>query len=59
MLISIVYRARTHFSERINIQPGDYIILQYTKLEGVGAFIERHILESALFGLAAARFNSN
>lgn len=54
-----LYRARSHISERINIQPGDYIILQYTKMESVGAFIERHILESALFGLAAARFNSN
>lgn len=54
-----LYRARTHFAERITIQPGDYIFLQYTKLESVGAFIERHILESALFSLAAARFNSN
>jgi hypothetical protein len=54
-----LYRAREHLSERINIQPGDYILLQYTKAEAVGAFIERHILESALFGVAAAQFNSN
>ena len=54
-----LYRARTRASERINIQPGDYIIVQYTKLEAVGAFIERHILESALFGVAASQFNSN
>jgi protein involved in polysaccharide export with SLBB domain len=53
-----LYRARTRASERINIQPGDYIILQYTKMEAVGAFIERHILESALFGVAASQFNS-
>ena len=53
-----LYRARTRASERINIQPGDYIIVQYTKLEAVGAFIERHILESALFGVAASQFNS-
>jgi hypothetical protein len=54
-----LYRAREHLSERINIQPGDYILLQYTKAEAVGAFIERHILESALFGVAASQFNSN
>jgi len=53
-----LYRARTRASERINIQPGDYIIVQYTKMEAVGAFIERHILESALFGVAAAQLNS-
>ena len=54
-----LYRARTRASERINIQPGDYIIVQYTKMEAVGAFIERHILESALFGVAASQFNTN
>ncbi len=54
-----LYRAREHLSERINIQPGDYILLQYTKAEAVGAFLERHILESALFGVAASQFNSN
>ena len=52
-----LYRARRYPSERINILPGDYIIVQYTKLEAVGAFIERHILESALFGVAAAQVN--
>ena len=52
-----LYRARRHPAERINILPGDYIIVQYTKMEAVGAFIERHILESALFGVAAAQFN--
>ncbi len=54
-----LYRARTRASERINIQPGDYIIVQYTRLEAVGAFIERHILESALFGVAASQFNTS
>jgi hypothetical protein len=54
-----LYRARRYPAERINIQPGDYILVQYTKLEAVGAFIERHILESALFGVAAAQVNSN
>jgi len=54
-----LYRARSRASERINIQPGDYIIVQYTKMEAVGAFIERHILESALFGVAASQLNTN
>ncbi len=54
-----LYRARRYPAERINIQPGDYILVQYTKLEAVGAFIERHILESALFGVAAAQVNAN
>jgi protein involved in polysaccharide export with SLBB domain len=49
-----LYRAKRHESERIAIRPGDYIILQYTKLEAVGAFLEKHILEGALFGVAAA-----
>lgn len=53
-----LYRARTDLSERIVIQPGDYILLQYTPLEAVGAFIERHLLETALFGLAAQQFRT-
>ena len=52
-----LYRARTDLSERIVIQPGDYILLQYTPLEAVGAFFERHLLETAIFGLAAQSFN--
>ena len=54
-----LYRARENPTERLRIQPGDYIILQYTKSEAIGAFFERHILESALFGVAASQFNSN
>ena len=53
-----LYRARQQPSERIAIRPGDYIILQYTKLEATGAFIERHILEGALFGFAAAQLGT-
>jgi Polysaccharide biosynthesis/export protein len=52
-----LYRARTDLSERIVIRPGDYILLQYTKLEAIAAFFERHLLETALFGLAAQQFN--
>ena len=45
--------------ENIIIQPGDYLYLQYTCLEGVGAFFERHLLEGALFGVAAAQLTTN
>ena len=48
-----LYRARTDLSERIVIQPGDYILLQYTPLEAIAAFVERHLLEGALFTLAS------
>ena len=48
-----LYRARTDLSERIAIQPGDYILLQYTPLEAIAAFFERHLLEGALFGIAS------
>lgn len=54
-----LYRALRHPEERVLMQPGDYLMLQYTPLEAVGAFIERHLLEGALFGVAAAQFNSN
>ena len=48
-----LYRARTDLSERIVIQPGDYILLQYTPLEAIAAFVERHLLEGALFSIAS------
>lgn len=54
-----LYRALRYPEERVLMQPGDYLLLQYTPLEAVGAFIERHLLESALFGVAAAQFNRN
>ena len=53
-----LYRARKYRAERMLIQPGDYIVLQYTKTEAIGAFFERHILESALFGVAAAQLST-
>ena len=52
-----LYRARTDLSERIVIQPGDYILLQYTPLEAIASFVERHLLEGALFGLASQNFS--
>jgi hypothetical protein len=49
-----LYRAlRRPEVENILVQPGDLILLQYTKLEAIGAFIERNLLEGAIFGLAA------
>ena len=51
-----LYRARTDLSERIVIQPGDFILLQYTPLEAIAAFLERHLLEGALFGIASQSF---
>ena len=50
-----LYRALRHPDERVLMQPGDYLLLQYTKLEACGAFFERHLLEGALFGVAAAQ----
>ncbi|MDZ4688939.1 MAG: polysaccharide biosynthesis/export family protein [Planctomycetaceae bacterium] len=52
-----LYEALLNPNERIVIQPGDYILLQYTRPEAILAFIERHLLEGALFGLAAAQLS--
>ncbi|MDX1967969.1 MAG: polysaccharide biosynthesis/export family protein [Planctomycetaceae bacterium] len=52
-----LYEAVRNRNERIIVQPGDYLILQYTRGEAVMAFIERHLLEGALFGVAAAQLN--
>lgn len=54
-----LYKALRHPEERIIIRPRDVIILQYKKGEAVGAFFERHLLEGALFGIAAAQLQSN
>ena len=53
-----LYKARTDISEQVIIQPGDYILLQYTKPEAILAFVERHLLEGALFSIAATRFTT-
>ena len=54
-----LYRALRHPDERVLMQPGDFLLLQYTKLEACGAFFERHLLEGALFGVAAAQVQGN
>jgi hypothetical protein len=53
-----LYRARNDQSERIVVQPGDYIYLQYTPCEAVAAFVERHLLEGALFGVFASQIKN-
>ncbi|MCA8988251.1 MAG: polysaccharide biosynthesis/export family protein [Planctomycetaceae bacterium] len=53
-----LYRAIKDPAERILIQPGDIVMLRYKPMEAVGAFIERNLLESALFGLAASQLQS-
>ena len=52
-----LYQAMRDPAERILIQPGDYIILQYRPLEAVAAFFERYVLEIAIFGLAAGQIS--
>ena len=52
-----LYRAVRHPQERVLMQPGDYLVLQYTPMEACGAFVERHLLEGALFGVASASLN--
>ncbi len=53
-----LYKALEDPSERVLIQPGDIVMLRYKRLEAVGAFIERNLLESALFGLAASQLQT-
>ncbi len=54
-----LYRAMREPKERIIIVPGDYVILQYKPLEAMAAFFERHILQGAVFGIAASQFSNN
>ena len=53
-----LYEALRNPAERIAIQPGDYVILQFTPTEAVGAWLERYVLRSAFFGLAASQINN-
>lgn len=47
-----LYRAMRHPEERILIQPGDRVVLQYSRIEAAAAFLERHLFESFLLGAA-------
>ena len=54
-----LYKALRNPAERLTVRPGDYLVLQYTPLEAIGAFVERYILRSAVFGLAASQVNGD
>lgn len=54
-----LYRAVRYPTERILIQPGDFILLQFTRTERFFAFFERHLLEGALLGVATSQFQAN
>ncbi|MCA9040714.1 MAG: polysaccharide biosynthesis/export family protein [Planctomycetaceae bacterium] len=43
-------------AERIRIQEGDFLFLQYTKSEAVAAFIERHFIDWTAVAIAFAAF---
>ncbi|QDT57195.1 hypothetical protein Pan44_52620 [Caulifigura coniformis] len=53
-----LYRARLKAEEDIIIQPRDLVMLQYKCGEATLAFIERHLLAGALFGVAAAQLTT-
>ncbi|MFO1020590.1 MAG: polysaccharide biosynthesis/export family protein [Planctomycetales bacterium] len=50
-----LYHAMKDPSQRVLIQPGDYVILRYTPIEAVAAFVERNLLAGSLIGLATAQ----
>lgn len=55
-----IYKAiRNPDEHNIRILPGDMIYLQYTCVEGSLAFLERHLLETALFGFTAGFAGNN
>lgn len=54
-----LYDAMRHPEERVLVQPGDYLFLQYTRTESVFAFIERQLLEGAVVGYATSRLYGN
>ena len=51
-----LYDAIHNPRERILIQPGDHLILQYTRLEACAAFVERHLFEGLVLGAASSIF---
>ena len=55
-----IYKALKHPEEHnLRIQPGDFIIVQYTKLEAWTAFIQQNLLEGALIGTAFGAFTQS
>lgn len=54
-----LYKAMRDPNERVLVQAGDHLILQYTRIEACAAFFERHILEGAILGGSSGLFFSN
>jgi len=48
-----LYKAVLHPEQRILIKPGDYVVLQYTHVEAVGAFVQRFVLDGFILGIAS------
>jgi protein involved in polysaccharide export with SLBB domain len=48
-----LYKALRDENENLLVQPGDHLILRYTPLESIAAFVERNLLAGSLIGLAA------
>ena len=57
--ISVYEALRNPQEHNIIIQPGDYIIVQYTALEAWTAFIQQNLLEGALFTSAFTAFQND
>jgi hypothetical protein len=54
-----LYDALRNPCERINVRPGDQLVLQYTRREACAAFFERHILDGAVLGISSGLFFNN
>ena len=54
-----LYRALRNQCERPLIQPGDLIVLQYSKFESMFAFLDRRILQGQILGFAGGLLVGN
>lgn len=45
--------------ERVNVLPGDYVFLQYTRMEAIAAFFDRRVLDNTILGAASTIFFNN
>ena len=48
-----LYKAVLHPKQRILVKPGDYVVLEYTPIEAVGAFIQRFVLDGLILGVSS------
>jgi protein involved in polysaccharide export with SLBB domain len=54
-----LYDALREPCQRINVRPGDQLVLQYTRKEAIVAFFERHVLDGAVLGISSGLFFNN